>query len=180
MKNPKFLSIEFSPQNGKFTNLQLVPYIAELLYINRFQLFDTFFEFNEHNKIEKTIELIQHTAPAFWAITNPKTGELAGLAYLYDWIGNDETCFSAKVSTCFARKYWGAFAQRAGKLFLRYVFAKYRPQRICAEVYKHNTYPKSLLDRLGFKHEYTRPTATLCNLGITSVLGFATNNPQTI
>ena len=180
MKNPKFLPIEFSPQKGKFTNLQLVPAAAQLLYTNRFTLFDAFFQISETNKIEKTIELIEHTAPAFWAITDPQTGALAGIAYLYDWIGDGETCFSAKVSTCFARKYWGKFAKRAGKLFFRYVFAKYRPQRVCAEVYEHNAYPKSLLAALGFVYEYTRPNATLSNLGATSVLGYAINNPKCI
>ena len=80
MKNPKFLPIEFSPQKGKFTNLQLVPAAAQLLYTNRFTLFDAFFQISETNKIEKTIELIEHTAPAFWAITDPQTGALAGIA----------------------------------------------------------------------------------------------------
>lgn len=178
MKNPKFLQIEFSPQNGKFNNLQLLPEIAQLLYINRFQLFDAFFDLREDNKIEKTIELVQHTAPAFWGITDPKTGELAGVAYLYDWLGDGEKCYSAKVSTCFARKYWGKFAQRSGKLFLRFVFAKYRVHKLCAEVYAQNAYPKSLLANLGFVYEYARPAATVLNTGATDILGYSATNPK--
>lgn len=178
MKNPKFLTIEFAPNSGKFTNLQLIPQIAQLLYSNRFQLFDTFFNIKNENKIEKTIELIQHTAPAFWAIVEPKSGELAGVAYLYDWIGSDEMCYSVKVSTCFARKFWGNFAHRSGKLFARYVFAKYRPIRICAEVYKQNTYPKRLLAKLGFKYEFTKPAATISNAVTVDVLGYSLSNPK--
>ena len=180
MKNPKFLQIDFSPNQGKFLNLQLIPAVSELLCSNRFELFDDFLNMSETNKIEKTIELVQHTAPAFWAIVEPKTGELAGVAYLYDWIGSDETCYSAKVSTCFARRFWGNFAHRSGKLFLRYIFAKYRPQKLCAEVYKQNPYPKSILEKLGFKHEYTKPAATISNSRAVDVLGFAAYNPKIV
>ena len=177
LKNPKFLPIEFAPQEAKFTNLQLVPDVAELLYINRFCLFDDFFGLCEETKIEKTLELIQQTAPAFWAIVEPASGELAGIAFLYDWIGNTQYCHSTKVSTCFARKYWGKFAQRAGKLFLRYVFAKYRPARVCAEVYSSNAYPKAILQNLGFTQEFLKPSATVVNNKVEAVLGFKIDNP---
>lgn len=179
MKNPKFNPINFDAQSGNFTNLHLLADVANLLYSNRFELFDSFFQLNEENKIQKTIELVQHTAPAFWAITNPQNGELAGVAYLYDWIGSSEKCYSVKVSTCFARKYWGGFTHRAGKLFLRYIFAKYAPTRLCAEVYASNPYPKRLLEKLGFHYEFTKPNATLSKGRPVSVLGYSAENPRT-
>lgn len=172
MKNPKFLQIEFSPQNAKFLNLQYIPDIANLLYANRGELFDRFFGINEENKIEKTIELVNSFAPAFWAIVDPKTNELAGVVYLYDWIGDPEFCYSVKVSTCFKRKFWGKFAHRAGKLFIRYVCAKYRPLLLCAEVYEMNSLPKRLLSRLGFKQTYEKPMATMVNGISVSVFGY--------
>lgn len=172
MKNPKFLTVEFSPQTAKFSNLQHVADIAELLHRNRFELFDTFFNINDNNKIEKTLELIDSTAPAFWAIVDPKSGELAGVAYLYDWVGNGDFCFSVKVSTCFARKFWGKFAHRAGKLFLRYIAAKYNPLKISAEVFESNAYPRRLLANLGFEFAYKKPNATMQNGVSIDVLGY--------
>lgn len=173
MKNPKFLPIEFSPETGKFTNLHYIPEIANLLLANVDKLFDAFFELHDDNKIEKTIELVRSYAPHFWAIVDPKTLELAGIAYLYDWVGNDRLWFSTKVSTCFVRKYWGKFAHRAGKLFLRYAFAKYRLVKICAEVFDLNPYPKRLLATLGFKEEYKKPTATVVKDDPVGVLGYS-------
>lgn len=173
MKNPKFLHVEFSPENGKFQNLQYIQSIAQLLLSNRDELFDAFFEINEENALEKTIELVRAYAPAFWAIVDPKTLELAGVAYLYDWLGNENLCYSVKVSTCFARKYWGKFARRAGKLFLRHVFAKFHPSKICAEVFETNPYPKQLLADLGFIWEYKKPSATVAKNVPVGVLGYS-------
>ena len=172
MKNPKFLPIEFSPETMKFTNATYIPDIANLLLANCDELFDTFFDFNEENKVTKTIELIRSYAPQFWAIVNPKTLELAGVVYLYDWVGNDKLWFSAKVSTCFERKYWGKFAHRAGKLFLRYAFAKYRFVKICAEVFEQNRYPIAILTKLGFKEEYRKPGATVAKHLPTAICGY--------
>lgn len=176
MKNPKFLQIEFSPHEGKFSNLQYISDIANLLYANRNRLFDSFIGFNDKNKIEKTIELIQAYSPAFWAIVDPKTSELAGVVYLYDWLGDESLCYSTKVSTCFERKFWGKFAHRAGKLFIRHVFAKFHAMKICAEVYDKNPYPRSILENLGFKHEYTKPDATVTRTGVSDVLGYGLLN----
>lgn len=150
MKNPRFVSISFDPQTLNIREFQLIKEISDLLYRYRTRLFDDFAYCECADPVEKTLQLVREYSPAFWAILDPKNGELAGVVYLYDWRGNRSFNFSACVSTCFKRKYWGAFARRAGRLFLRHVCHKYRLLSLRAEVFDNNPCGGAFLRRLGF------------------------------
>ena len=145
---PKFIRLDLSQNSPAIMELALQA--VELLYLNRHTLFDDFLGLNEVNKTSKGFALIAHFAPFFWAITDTKTGELAGVAYLYDVIGMPKKPFSAYVSTCFRRKYWGKFVARAVKKFMRYIFGKLALHKLSAEVYADNLLGCRCVERAGF------------------------------
>lgn len=174
-KRPKFLPMSFDVKGGDFKNLEYIKEIAELLYKNHNRLFDDFADWREENKTQKTIELIEEYSSSFWAILDPQTQELAGIAYLYNWKGNGEYNFSAYVSTCFKRKYWGSFAHRAGKLFIKHVCRKFRLISVRAEIFSTNVLARRLLASLGFVYCGSSVFKTLVNGKIVDTNSYMTS-----
>lgn len=173
MKNPKFLPVVFDPENGNIKNIEYIPEIADLLFLCRTKLFDDFAYWGYANRVQKTLELIRRYEGAFWAIVDPKTLALAGVVYLYDWRGGKDFNFSACASTCFNRKYRGPFARRAAKLFIRYVFHKFRLVSLRAEVFAGNLQALRFLQSVGFVVCGVNRFQTMLNGKITDTLSLA-------
>ena len=150
MKNPKFLPVVFQPESGVITNMEYLHEIADLLFLCRSKLFDDFAGWHSANRVAQTLELISRYSNAFWVVIDPKTLALAGVVYLYDWRGGNNFHFSVCASTCFKRQYRGPFARRAAKLFIRYVFRKFRLVSLRAEVFAGNWPAIRFLQSVGF------------------------------
>ena len=145
----------------------------DLLYANRNALFDDFLGLNETNRLAKGLALISHFSPYFWAILDGKTGETAGVVYLYDVVGTPKKPFSAYLSTCFRRKYWGSFVTRSTKKFMRYVFGKLRLHKLFAEIYADNLLGCRCVERSGFEVVARLPQQTIRGGKLTDTMLFA-------
>ncbi|MBQ2871680.1 GNAT family N-acetyltransferase [bacterium] len=158
---PIFSPVFLDESSGEFVNFSLIPEIAELLSNNSDKLFDDFFGFDPACGLQKTLDLIRSQSPYFWAIIDPQTNQLAGFVYLYDLVGSKELFFSASISCCFRRKFWGKFALQSGFEFLRFAKNQLRIFKINAEVFAKNAFPQRFLPAIGFKYSHTRERDTL-------------------
>ena len=84
-------------------------------------LFDDFFV-TSSNKSENFITIF---VPYFWIITD-RNDNFAGFVFLDDFVGNGNKFFSAEVSVCFEKKYWGSFVRYCSKFLMFSVFTKLR------------------------------------------------------
>ena len=172
------MPVIFNPENGVIKNIEYVPEIAELFFLCRGKLFDDFAGWTRENCVHKTFELINCYAPAFWVVVDPKTRALAGVVYLYDWRGGKNFNFSVCASTCFKRNYRGAFARRAAKLFIRYVFRKFRLVSLRAEEFAGNLQAIRFLQSVGFTVCGVNKLQTMLNGKITDTFSLACGVPR--
>ena len=111
--------------------------------------------------------------PYFWLISND-LDEFMGVVYLYgisafkiqkneNRISNAENLYSAYISICFKRKFWGDDVRKVAKDFISKVFATYNLKKLKAECFSSNPCAKRLLKDLNFKIEGNFKNDTLVN-----------------
>lgn len=123
---------------------------------------------------ERIISLIERTSPYFWVLASKDKG-FRGIVYLDDWTGSSSNPHCASVTTCIDPAFWGAFTKKAGKLFVKYVFSKYKLKKLKAEVYADNKNAVTLLKKIGFKFEASLACETIIrskpvNINIYSII----------
>lgn len=168
----KFVKVNLDTAKNSFENISLFPDIVELLKEYHDRLFDDYSGFSEESASQKTLELINRTAPCFWAVLERNTGEFAGIVFLDGWVGSKTSVHSASVTTCFRKKFWGKFTKQVAKLFARYVFKKYRLKKLRAQVFAFNNNVCGLLRRAGFVHEATLRAETIVREELTDLKVF--------
>lgn len=98
-------------------------------------------------------DFIETLSPYIWIILDRKTSAFAGLAYLDNFTGNENTLYSAEVSVCFVKGCRGVFVRYCAKIFFKMCFDVFGFQKIKAQYYPQNFTVKKLLADCGFKYE---------------------------
>lgn len=119
-------------------------------------LFDDFFV-TFSNESENFITIF---VPYFWLITD-RNDNFAGFVFLDDFVGNGNKFFSAEVSVCFEKKYWGSFVRYCSKIFFKMCFDVFGFYKIKAQFYPQNRFAQRLITDCGFEYEVTLPKETL-------------------
>jgi RimJ/RimL family protein N-acetyltransferase len=156
----KFLRLQIRPKDGILENISYLPQVFELVREYKNRIFDDYFDAQSSSMTDAIISLIEATSPYFWLITM-RNGEMIGFVYLDEWTGSCENPFSASVTTCIAKPYWGKYTRFAGKRFVKYVFRRYKLKKLKAQVYSSNKSAVTLLKRLGFSYECTLKSETI-------------------
>lgn len=158
----KFIKIIVNKNKKEFRNLEYLPQVI-LLY-ERFSryLHDDYF-LSEKSSIDAVIGLVEKTSPYFWAVVSKKNNELAGFAFLDNWVGSKKALHSAEVTTCFNPKYWGKYTKICAGKFVKYCFKTYKIKKLKAYVFSQNFKVKSLLKHAGFKKEAILKAETVKN-----------------
>lgn len=149
----KFKQIILPPHGSQ--NLNYLPQITKL--------YEKYSKFLQDDFAPKSaLRHILNTAPNLWSITD-FDDEFAGFVALDNFTGNNTTNFSAEVSTCFERKFWGKFTKNCAKIFFKKCFEIYGFYKIKALVFPDNFRVITLLKTSGFEYETTMPDETIRN-----------------
>lgn len=153
----KFIRIKsYKPLNDNEKYSKYIEKINELYQRYSKFLFDDFFV-EKQNGVD---ELIENLSPYFWIITD-RNDNFAGFVFIDDFVGNENKFFSAEVSVCFDKKYWGNFVRYSSKFFFKMCFDVFEFYKIKAQFYPQNKFVKKLLQDCGFEYEVTLPSETL-------------------
>lgn len=147
-------------------------------------LCDDFARVRRDLTILSVMELVMLYEPFFWVVLTKK-GDFMGFVYLYDVIGGPKgggvsleygagpggeprprdgiKYYSAAVTVCFKREFWGRYVRWALKKFKKYCFGRLGLKRVKAEVFARNARVKGVLAGLGFEREGVLRAETLCN-----------------
>ena len=99
----------------------------------------------------------------FWLITEELSGNPAGFVYLDNITGNDTSLYSAEITTCFEKSYWGEKTHICAMEFFELIFKKFGFYKIRAQIYPQNFRVKTLLQKCGFIKECTLKNETMLN-----------------
>ncbi len=148
----KFEPLKIGKKYPSAKDLWLSLQILKLAYVWRRNIFDDF-AFQKHGNFYELVKSLTNSFfPYFWAVLDHKD-DFLGFVYLYDLMGAvGETPYSACVSACLRRKFWGNDAKLAGREFLKFC-AQLRIKRLKAQCFSNNPCAKRLLGDLGFKCE---------------------------
>ncbi len=124
---------------------------ALFLYTKYSKFLDDDYALNGLSAYEYFYNLILRTQPFFYVITEGM--QVSGFVYLDNIIGDSEKLHSAEITTCFDRRFWGAYTKYCAKIFFDYCFKKYNFVKIKALVYPENFRVKALLKSAGFEKE---------------------------
>ena len=105
----------------------------------------------EENYVQSFLQLILRTSPYFWVIVEKDV--VSGFVYLDNIIGDAKTCYSAELSTCFDKRFWGNYTKKCALLFLKFIFEVYCFEKIKALIFPDNFRVKNLLKFSGFEKE---------------------------
>lgn len=156
----KFVKLKLNRKKKIYKNISFLPQIITCIKPYLKYLSDDFAQNNDI--VELVLSQIEKTNGYFWIILNEKE-EFLGIVYLENFVGNKKQIFSAEVTTCFEKKYWGNETKKCGKKFIKYCFKKLKITKLKAIIYKENFRVKNLLSILGFKKEANLNAETVCN-----------------
>lgn len=159
----KFIKIIINKNSNEIRNIRYLPAVIALYERFARYLHDDYFLQNKLSSTDAVIELVEKTCPYFWAVVDKKSGNLAGFAFLDNWIGTKDNFHSAEITTCFHQSYWGSYTKYCAKKFIKYCFKKYKLKKIKASVFPQNFKVKTLLKRSGFKREAVLRAETIKN-----------------
>lgn len=146
----KFKPVILNKEKGEYQNLEYIPQIM-FLYKRWGRFLKDDFALQEDSFYEYFMDLLEELSPYFWVILCGS--EVAGFVYLENFVGNSENLYSAEVSTCFDKKFWGKFTYYAALVFFDFCFANLGLKKIKALIYPENFRVLGLLKRAGFKKE---------------------------
>lgn len=156
----KFIKIIINKNAKEFRNIEYLPGIIMLYERFSRYLNDDYF-LKGKSSIDAVIEIVEKTAPYFWAIIDKKTGKLAGFVFLDNWTGAKNSLHAAEVTTCFNPAYWGKYTKFCARKFVKYCFKRYGLKKLKASVFVQNFKVKTLLKCAGFQKEATLRAETL-------------------
>ena len=88
---------------------------------------------------------------------------VSGFVYLDNFIGDGQRFYSAEITTCFDKRFWGDYTKKCGKNFLKKCFKDFGLKKIKALIYSENFRVKTLLKAIGFEKEALLKCETLRN-----------------
>jgi RimJ/RimL family protein N-acetyltransferase len=142
---PYFVSINDNNINNYFSKIALL-----FMYYRHF-LLDDFS--NPSDFGEFLLCFIKERTPFFWVVCTKNTNEFAGFIFLDSLVGNAKQIYSAEITICFKKEFWGSFTKRVGVDFIKYCFENLNLQKIRAGIYSGNNRVKNVLKIFGFKKE---------------------------
>ena len=142
-----------------FENIEYLPKILELYKHYANNLEDDFSPYRL--SYENFINFLEKISPHFYLVFCKK--DFCGFMTLENFVGNDKKLYSAEVTVCLKRKYWGNFALNVAQKFKNYCFSVLKITKLKALIYTQNKLSKNLLYRCGFKKEATLKSETLRN-----------------
>lgn len=148
----------------KFLNIYEKPAYFEqalFLYAKSCKYLDDDFARDGLSLFEYFEQLVNSTMPFFFVIV--EDDEVAGIVYLDNIIGDTNNLYSAELTTCFDKKYWGMYTKLCAVIFLNFCFKKCGFKKIKALVYPENKRVKNLLKFAGFKFEALLKDETIRN-----------------
>ena len=144
----KFIKIKIDRVKKIYTNIAFLEDIYHLYkHFNKYLNDD----FSNSDLLEEIICSIEKNNPYFWVVL--KNDSFAGFVFLENVIGNDKHLYSAEITTCFKKEFWGDFTKQVAKKFTRYCFKKLGFKKLKAKVFKENVRAASILRAARMKFE---------------------------
>lgn len=153
--------IYINRQRGIFENCKYLPSLM-FLYLRYAKYLEDDFTDKKTSFLAYFTDLVERLSPFFWAVTDENDNP-AGFIYLENLIGSDGIIYSAEITTCFDKKYWGNFTYLTGIIFLNYSKEVLGLKKLKAVIYAENFRVKTLLKKLGFQKEALHPAETIKN-----------------
>ena len=142
-----------------FENIEYLPEIFKLYtrYIENLE--DDFSPLR--NSFENFLDFVEKISPHFYTVLYKN--ELCGILTLENIIGNTKKLYSAEISTCIKRKFWGKTALCISEIFKKYCMNVLKIIKLKALIYPQNKLVKRLLNKCGFKKEAVLISETIKN-----------------
>ncbi len=154
----KFVKIKIDRKKKQYRNINFLEEIYNLYKTYNRYLNDDFVCEDLLDEIIKTIEV---NFPFFWVILNNE--EFTGFIFLENITGNRNKLYSAEVTTCFKKNFWGDFTKKVAKKFTMYCFKKLGLKKLKAKVFKENVSAAAILRAAGMKFEAELKAETMKN-----------------
>lgn len=147
----KFKKIIINRQSGRFYNLQYIPDV-EKCYRKYFKFLQDDFA---AEYVSDTAAFIEKSSPYFWAVLD-FDNNFMGFVFLDNFVGNQNSLYSAELTTCFEKRAWGIFTKYSAKIFLKQIcFDELGLYKVKVHVYPDNFRNKTLMKNCGFVYEST-------------------------
>lgn len=114
-----------------------------------------------HKSFENFLDFAEKISPHIYAVFYENN--LCGVIFLENFTGDTENLYSAEVSICIKRKYWGKTALYISEIFKKYCFDVLKITKLKALIYPQNKLVKRLLNKCGFKKEAVLISETVKN-----------------
>jgi len=154
----KFVKIKINRNKKQYRNINFLEDIYNLYKCYSRYLEDDFVSADLLDEIIRTIEI---NFSFFWVVL--KNEKFAGFVFLENITGNKDNLYSAEVTTCFKKEFWGNFTKQVAKKFTRYCFKKLGFKKLKAKVFKENVRAASILRAAGMKFEAELKAETMKN-----------------
>lgn len=171
---PEFVRLIIDRKNSHYENIEYLPQVM-FLYLRYSKFLKD--DYAPEDNYKNMVDFIEKSGLFFWVIL-AENKEFAGFVYLDNLIGNENRLHSAELTTCFEKKFWGAFTKKAALKFLRYCFETVGFTKIKALVYPFNFRVKNLLKSAGFKKECILKYETLKNNMLQDVEVYSVYHPS--
>lgn len=154
----KFVKIKIDRNKKQYRNINFLEDIY-LLYKNYNKYLND--DFASEDLLEEIIKTIEVNFSFFWVVLN--NDKFAGFVFLENFTGNKDKFYSAEVTTCFKKEFWGDFTKQVAKKFTKYCFKKLGLKKLKAKVFKENIRAASILRAAGMKFEAELKAETMKN-----------------
>lgn len=155
----KFVKVKIDRNKKQYRNINFL----EDIY-NLYKKYDRYLndDFTNTDLLEETIKMIELNYPFFWVVLN-SNNEFAGFVFLENITGNEKKLYSAEVTTCFKKEFWGDFTKKVAKKFTRYCLKKLGFKKLKAKIFKENVRASAILRAAGMKFEAELKAETMKN-----------------
>ena len=113
--------------------------------VDDFQSVDSFYSY--------LINFILDKSPFFFVVLEEKTENFTGFVFLDNFVGDSYWIYSAEITCCLEKKFWGDFTVHSAEKFLDYCFFVLGINKIKASIYPQNLYVRGILQKSGFRKE---------------------------
>ena len=153
-----FKKIIICRKNRVWHNIKYFPQIFKLYITYLRNLEDDFSLFNK-DLLEGMLEFIEKSD--FYIVIEKE--EVCGFFALTNFVGTPKTLYSAEITTCFNKKYWGVTTKLLANNFKEYCLNELNLQKLKALIYAENHQTRAILKTCGFEKEATLCAETLRN-----------------
>ncbi len=172
----KFVKLKLNRKKKIYKNISFLPKIISCIKPYTKFLCDDFAP--KSDIVELVLSQIEKSSGYFWVILSEKE-DFLGIVYLENFVGNKKQIFSAEITTCFEKRFWGKETKKCGKKFIKYCFNKLNIKKLKAIVYKENFRVKTLIKILGFQREAFLRAETKCNEKLQDIEIYSIFNERT-